>query len=388
MTAILWGSALSPYFLKLDAACRYAGLALDQRPDGGSTLSNLRLLLRIKSAQRRRTIQRWSQPDPLDEYPLVPYLLTDDGKVHVDSSAIAAWLDATRPTPTPLIPDDPALAMVCCLIDEALDEVGLYLVHHHRWVISRGDNTAGARLAREFRSLVPFGSLMARRFSRRQTRRLPYLFSLAPVKTQWPDDGLPIPPGSEDYPATHARLELAWDALVDAATQALAQRPYLLGERFTLADAALYGQLQMNMTDPSSERRLRERSPALRRWLAAIEAGAHVGSNGTLSLHDDLRPLLQWVQDSFIPLMQANAAAYQREQAKGRKLWNEAAFDRSEAEYKLQWWGAPARTVVKTFQVRVWRDLCARARNLTAEQSEQVRRVLGALPGEWIDSSG
>jgi glutathione S-transferase len=384
MTAILWGSALSPYFLKLNATCRYAGLPVTHRPDGGSTGENLRLLARIKLAQRRRTIQRWPQPDPLDEYPLVPYLLTDDGKVHVDSSAIAAWLDATRPTPTPLIPDDPALAMVCCLIDEALDEVGLYLVHHHRWVVSRSDNTAGARLAREFRSLVPFGGLMARRFSRRQARRLPYLFSLAPVKAQWPDDGLPVPPGSEDYPATHARLELAWDALVDAATQALAQRPYLLGERFTLADAALYGQLQMNMTDPSSERRLRERSPALRRWLAAIETGEHVGSSGALSLHDDLRPLMQWIQDSFIPLMQANAAAYERERAKGRKLWNEVAFDREEASYKLQWWGASARTVVKTFQVRVWRDLCARAQSLTAAQADQVRGVLGELPADWI----
>ncbi|MFX8477606.1 hypothetical protein ABTL82_19110, partial [Acinetobacter baumannii] len=90
----------------------------------------------------------------------------------VDSSGIAGWLDAHPPADVePLLPKEPVLAFVCKLIEEALDEVGLYLVHHHRWVVSRLDNDAGARLAREFRSvlLLPGSqALMARQFSRRQ----------------------------------------------------------------------------------------------------------------------------------------------------------------------------------------------------------------------------
>lgn len=370
MTAILWGSELSPYFLKVEALCRYAGLALQRRPDGGKTLENLRLLLRIKRAQTQRTVRRWPCVDPFDEYPLVPYLLTPDGAVHMDSSGLAGWLDATPGRDhAPLIPDDPLTGFVCSLIDEAIDEIGLYCVHHHRWVVSRTDNDAGRRLANEFRSLVvpPLRPVMARRFSRRQTRRLPYLFSVAEPAARWPDDGLPRPPARAGFPPTHARLEQAWDELVDAATHALAQRPFLLGGRFTLADASLYGQLAMNLSDPSSEKRLRERSPRLRAWLGDIAAGRHVQGSGDVGLHADLQPLLAWIGTGFVPLMQANVEACQRYGAQGQKRWNEAAFDRGEALFDLDWRGTSARTVVKTFQLRVWRDLCARHTQLPAD---------------------
>ncbi|HEY1077948.1 MAG TPA: glutathione S-transferase C-terminal domain-containing protein, partial [Fontimonas sp.] len=328
---------------------------------------NLRLMRRLDQAKRQRSVRRWPAPDPLDEYPLVPFLLTADGAVHYDSSGIAGWLDETRAADMPaLIPEDPALALVCALIDEALDEVGLYLVHHHRWVVSHDDNTAGSRLAHEFRSLLlpPLRPLLARRFAARQIRRLPYLFSVAPEPSQGPTAGRPPPPARAGFPATHARLESAWDELVDAAALALRDRPYLLGERFTLADAALYGQLNMNMSDPSSERRLRARAPALRRWLQRIEDGEHAVSRGALALHDGLGPLLRWICSSFIPLMRANAQAWALQRAGGRTRWNEAAFNRGEALFDLQWRGAPARSVVKTFQVRVWRDLRARAQAL------------------------
>ncbi|NGY03817.1 glutathione S-transferase C-terminal domain-containing protein [Solimonas terrae] len=360
MTAVLWGSELSPYFLKTEALCRYAGLATVRRPDGGGTLENLRLLLRIKRAQAGHRVQRWPGPDVLDEYPLVPYLLTDDGAVHYDSSGIAGWLDEHRPAAAAaLIPDDPELGHVCRLIDEAIDEIGLYCVHHHRWVVSRKDNNAGARLAHEFRSLIPapLRPVYARHFAARQTRRLPYLFSVADGGLIWPDDGFLKPPARAGFPGTHERLEEAWDELVDAADFALRHRPYLLGERFTLADAALYGQLGMNTSDPSSEWRIRLRAPRLRAWLDDIAAGRHVGSSGPLSCSDHLGPLLAWVQSCFVPLMEANAAAHQRWRQRNQLDWNEKAFERGEALFDLQWRGAPARTVVKRFQVRVWRDL-------------------------------
>ncbi len=363
----LWGSQLSPYFLKVEALCNQCGRVVQRRPDGGSFAENLSLMRRVDQAKRQGTVQRWPAADPLDEYPLVPFLLTVDGAVHYDSSGIAGWLDQTRAPGLPsLIPDDPSLAFVCALIDEALDEIGLYLVHHHRWVVSHADNTAGARLSHEFRSLVPspLRPLMARRFSARQIRRLPYLFSVAPAIAVAPDDDRPAPPARAGFPATHERLERAWDELVDAAALALARRPYLLGGRFTLADAALYGQLCMNMSDPSSERRLHERAPQLRQWLQRIADGRRGTRHGPLSLHEDLRPLMNWISSCFIPLMRANADAYARYRQAGQARWNEAAFNRGEALFDLQWRGASARTVVKTFQVRVWRDLCAKARAL------------------------
>jgi glutathione S-transferase len=385
MTAIAWGSELSPYSLKLEALCIHAGLPYARRPDGGGTLDNLRLLARIKSAQWRRKVRRWPANDALDEYPLVPYLLTDDGAVHMDSSAIAGWFDAQPPAQAaPLIPDDPLLGFVCRLLDEAVDEIGLYCVHHHRWVVSHDDNDAGARLAREFRTLVPapLRPLMAERFSRRQIRRLPYLFSVAAPDKPVGRGARPPPPARAGFPETHRRLEAAWDELVDAATQALSSQPWLLGGHFTLADAALYGQLGMNLADPSSERRLSKRAPKLRTWLAQIAEGRHVGTTGPLRVHPDLEALLTWVERHFVPLMRANADAYARYRAQGQARWNEAAFDRNEALFDYEWCGAPARTVVKTFQLRVWRDLCVLARALPQDAlraAPTLERIVAAF---------
>lgn len=385
MTALLWGSELSPFFLKVEALCRHAGLPTERRPDGGHALENLRLMARLRVAQARRTVKRWPAPDPRDEYPLVPYLFTADGDIHHDSSGIAGWIDAHPPADAePLIPREPPLAFVCKLIEEALDEVGLYLVHHHRWVVSRGDNDAGERLAREFRSLLPgfMQPLIANGFSRRQTRRLPYLFSVAPTTKSWSPGRWPDPPSRPGFPATHQRLEDSWDELVDATQRLLQQQPYLLGDRFTLADAALYGQLGMNLSDPSSERRLHERAPRLRSWLGAIAEGRHVGSRGELCLHPDLAPLLRWVQRDFIPLMRANAAAAASVSPSGPR--NEAAFNRGRDLYEFAWRDAPARAVVKRFQLRTWSELCAQARALSAQEISVLPVVGGeAWLSEW-----
>lgn len=386
MTALLWGSELSPFFLKVEACCRHAGLPTERRPDGGRTLENLKLMARLRWAQARRTIKRWPAPHPDDEYPLVPYLFTADGDIHVDSSGIAGWLDAHPPADAePLVPKEPLLAFVCKLLEEALDEVGLYLVHHHRWVVSRLDNNAGARLAHEFRSvmLLPGSqALMARQFSRRQTRRLPYLFSVAPKGKTWSPGPWPDPPSPEGFPETHTRLEQSWDELVDAAELLLQQQPYLLGDRFTLADAALYGQLGMNLSDPSSERRLRERAPRLRAWLGDIAKGRHVGSRGELRLHPDLASMLAWVHRDFIPLMRATAAAAASTRPSGSR--NELAFNQGDDLFEFEWRGGPARTVVKRFQLRTWGELCEQAKALSPREFSRMP-VMGsdARPPEW-----
>ena len=115
--------------------------------------------------------------------------------------------------------EEPALRFAARLVDEALDEVGLYLVHHNRWVVSARDNDAGPRLARQMRPLLgPAARVLAGRFPARQVRRLPYLFSVAPADAHAFAD-LPArlrPPTREGFPATHALLEQAFRRLLGA----------------------------------------------------------------------------------------------------------------------------------------------------------------------------
>jgi len=375
----VWGSELSPYTLKLQALLAYAALPYRMLPAGGSRWQNLAAMLRIQLATRRRSAARYPALSALDEYPLVPFLLTDRS-VAYDSSALARWLDDFYPPPPgPLIPGDPALAFAVQLIDEAFDEFGLYLVHHARWVVSAHTNDAGERLTREFGRVLPpgAGSAFARRFSARQVRRLPYLFSVAPADAS--ADGLAperTPPAREGFPPTQRLLTHAWEAYLEGVEAVVREQPYLLGERFTLADASVYGQLGMNLKDPTAAEVMQRRAPATFRWVCAIRDCQHVGSRGSLMLSTRLRGLFDAISRTFVPLMMQNAAAYDAARARGERLFNERAFDRGRALYDGTLLGQNFRSVVKTFQVRVWRELCDAWRVLDPAARVPLLRVL------------
>ena len=261
------------------------------------------------------------------------------------------------------------------------------MVHHKRWVLSATSNDAGARLAREFARVLPPGrrATFARAFARRQVRRLPYLFSVAPSGFAIP--GLPrdlTPPSRAGFPETHGLLDEAWERHLAGIEAVLASQPFLLGERFTVADAAVYGQLGMNLADPTSADLMRERAPVTHEWLCRIRDGRHVGSAGTLELSRALCPLLAIIVQSFVPLMRQNARALGEARERGESLFNEKAFDRGRACYEGELLGRPFRSVVKTFQVRVWRELCDAWDALPADDRVRVSRILpNQGPGDF-----
>jgi len=376
----IWGSELSPFALKLRALCDFAGIRYAWLPAEGSRLRNYRTLLMINRAKRKRTAIRYPRQSDLDEYPLVPFLIERGGGIFYDSSALARWIDDFRPPAAGrLFPEEPALAFVAQLIDEAFDEFGLYMVHHQRWVLSAASNDAGRRLAREFaRVILPgTGAAFGKNFARRQVRRLPYLFSVAPDGFSIP--GLPgelTPPSRAGFPETHGLLDEAWRRHLAGIEAVLTSQPFLLGERFTVADAAAYGQLGMNLADPTAAELMRERAPVTHRWLCRIRDGQALGSAGALQLSDALRPLLGIIAATFVPLMRQNAGAYQAERERGERLFNESAFDRGRSCYDGELLGKPFRSVAKTFQVRVWRELCAAWEVLPDEPRLRVSRIL------------
>jgi hypothetical protein len=174
-------------------------------------------------------------------------------------------------------------------------------------------------------------------------------------------------------------LDDAWLAHLDAMERRLGIAPYLLGRRFTVADASAYGQLSMNLTDPTANERLRARTPRTHAWLRDIRDARHVGSRGDLALHESLRPLLRVVAETFVPLMRQNAAAYDAARAAGETLFNERAFDVGRALYDGELRGHPFRSVVKTFQVRVWRDLLQAWRALGEPERRRIDELAGGL---------
>lgn len=387
---IVWGTELSPYYLKLRSLMDVAEIPYQCLPVGAGRWRNTRVWLRLSWARRRKAIARWPQMTALDEYPAVPFLLEDrdpearsEPTVWYDSTGIGLRMDATCELPCGrLVPEDPALAFVVRFVEEAFDELGLYLVHHHRWVVSAITNDAGRRLARDFAKLLPPGgpARLARRFPHRQVRRLPYLFSVAPRHLQRPAPEDLEAPAPDGFPATHELLEWCWNELADAVEELLAERPFLFGKRFTLADAAVFGQFGMNLTDGESARWLARRTPGLYAWLHGIQNRSQVGRRGDVALGPELTPLLSLLMDTFVPLMQANEAAYERHLAAGETVWNEEAFDAGRALYEGTICSVAFKSVVKTFQVQVWRDLRELWEALDDSARTQVEELMGSSP--------
>jgi glutathione S-transferase len=359
---ILSGSELSPFHLKVAAILKVKNIPYRDFPSQGSTLENFRVQLRIK--QLKAGIIKLTYPEftEYDEFPLVPFLFGPNGENLYDSSAIATWLDHNTDTPNVVkIGNDKKLHFLIQLIDEYFDEFGLYMVHHSRWKVSAKDNTVGRRLANEMPAIAkPIRSLIGKFFSHRQIRRLPYLFSVAP-------DGYSInglskkkqPPSHNRFPDTHDLIENSYLNILNALEPILKNRPYLFGHRFTLADASLYGQLGMNLTDPSSARWIQATAPNVFSWLNRIHVGDFTTNkpDSELLIDDLLKPLLKEISRIFLPLMQQNEAAYIQHKNAGEKRFNEAAFWRGKSLYSGELDGQPFTSVAKSFQVKTWRQI-------------------------------
>lgn len=348
--------------------CDFARVDYDWHPAEGGVIAGLRTNRRVARLKAGRIALTYPPFDSLSEYPLVPYLFGDDGSNLYDSTAIAEWLDEHHATGARrLIPRDPACAFAARLIDDHFDEFGLYVAHHLRWTTSAKDNDAGMRVATEFAKALPgFGRRrFARWFARRQVRRLPYLFSVAPAGygVRGLADEL-TPPSRSGFPPTHELLDAEFVRSIDLLAEVLRQRHFLFGSAFTLADASVYGQLGMNTSDPSAERVIAERSALLRSWLENIHRrGARDIADGDPPKRSDLEalaPLLEHVVGIHVSSMEQNERAYERFRSQGQTRFNESAFWRGEALYDGELLGRPFRAVVKTFQVKPWRDLKAR----------------------------
>jgi glutathione S-transferase len=393
---VLWGSELSPFALKVEALLRFTAVPFRWLPADGTSVEARRFARRRRRLVAGRLPLTWPRMTELDEFPLVPFLFGPAGENLYDSSAIATWLDAHGPhrnqRASALVPpDDAALRFTVRLIDEACDEIGLYLVHHNRWVVSARDNDAGRRLGREMRPLLgPLAPLPGYFFPARQVRRLPYLFSFADAGSTRFDD-LPVrlrPPPRSGFPPTHALLEQAFAELLAALEPLLARRPYLCGTRFTLADASLYGQLGMNRTDPSARAWIARAAPATQAWIERIARGdfGEHRPDGEPCVDEALAPLLGWICRTFVPLMQQNRDAWERHRAAGERRFNETAFDAGRALYDGTLLDRPFRSVAKTFQVRVWSELRRAWDALTVHDRARLEALLP--PAHGLDHDG
>ena len=154
----LVGSNGSPYSLKLRAILRY-------RPPA------VRLELRT---ERNRAEFAGLRP------PLIPILrYPEDGSFHVDTTPIAEDLERRHPGQRSILPDDPAHAFLCHLIEDLADEWLTKAMFHYRWAYDADIRYAGLWIADDFfpDRTGEAREAAARDFASRQIERMPLVGS-------------------------------------------------------------------------------------------------------------------------------------------------------------------------------------------------------------------
>ncbi len=386
MSAVtLWTSESSPFSLKIISCLEYMGVGYTCLPKKERRLKSLATAVKVEWAKSRNKVYKYPQMTPLDEYPGVPYLIQNDGSIQYDSSGISRWLDDTRGNQVAhsLWPQEPELAFVAQLIDDAMDDFGIYLAHHLRWVHSAATNDAGRRLHKEFGALLFWANerKFEVNFSKRQVRRLPYLFSMPSTDYQQNVPEYLKAPIESDWPETHTLLDKAWQEILGSLEQVLSVQSYLLGERFTIADASVYGMLGMLLDDPTAKADMLERAPITHQWLLDIKSGKHVNdrSDKPLTLSAALVPFVEVLCQYFAPLMEQNEAAYEKYKGQGETLFNEPAWRKRRSLYSGELQGHSFTSVVKTFQVQAWHDIKSSWRSLSGSEQESLLSRVGCL---------
>ena len=274
-----------------------------------------------------------------------PSVELEDGRWMSDTTPMIAWLEQDRPDP-PVIPADPVQGYISLLVEDYADEWLWRPAMYYRWSFAPDRYLAGTRLAEEVITIpgVPLGE--RRRWVTRRQKRL---F----VK----GDG--VDRSNRDHVESSYLNLLGWLEVV------FSDRPFMLGERPTIADFGLIGPfLRHFVHDPTPARLMQERAPAVFEWVARTW-NARMSRSGDQAIidgiPDDWAPLLKEIGETHLVALAQNAGAY----TAGEKRHDLHVQD---VAYK----GIP------TSAYRPWclRQLQSRFEELPEEAATEVREIL------------
>ncbi|MBX9614368.1 MAG: glutathione S-transferase [Caulobacteraceae bacterium] len=267
----LKGAIGSPYSMKMRAALRYRCIPFDW--EGG--------MAGFVAAQSMKA-------------KVIPVLVTPEGEVFNDSTALIALLEARHPGARSLVPSDPALAFLSLLLEDLADEWLVKAMYAYRWARPVDQEQMSRWLA--FDALRGSGQAVieeqARVWRDRQVGRLDI-----------------VGVGGAAQPV----IEASAGRIMAALDRQVVERGYLLGSRPCAADFAFYGQLSQLTTDPTPQALMRAHYPWLFRWVQTTEdlSGEPEGQWDAALDTPVLHALLTECATHYLPFLAANAAAVQ-----------------------------------------------------------------------------
>ncbi|HWE33174.1 MAG TPA: glutathione S-transferase family protein [Solirubrobacteraceae bacterium] len=274
-----------------------------------------------------------------------PTVRLPDGRWMSDTTPMIAWLERQYPD-RPVLPAEPLQRYVALLIEDFADEWLWRPAMYYRWSHADDRRLAAASLAREVVRLPLPLALRKVIVARRQT----HLFVT--------HDGV-------DDPATREHAGAAYRRVLAMLEPTFVIRPFILGERPTIADVGLMGPFWRHFAhDPTTAKLMQDNAPSTFAWAARVWSAraSRIGDRELLEgIPADLSPLLTEIGETHLEALSANAAAH----AAGR------------ATHNLTVQGVTYRKL-PTSTYRVWclEQLRARFAELDAAVAAQVRALL------------
>ncbi|MEX1252028.1 MAG: glutathione S-transferase C-terminal domain-containing protein [Hyphomonas sp.] len=267
----VYGALGSPYSLKVRAALR--AKRLPHTWTGMTAEDRGRVMPNVKAK-------------------VIPLIRTPDGSWTNDSTPFLLGLEGEGRA---LVPTDPRLRFVCLLIEDMADEWFMKAMFHYRWFYPEDAKWCANWLM--FDSLPNAGREGVERNA--EMIRSRQISRMALVGCT---------------PETAPVIEASWKRTCKA-LEAMATGPtrFLFGDRISLADIALYGQLKVMSVDPTPMAWLREDTPYLYRWLDLADDASGLDGEwlepGAAIATAPVKALLAQAGDTYLPFLQANANA-------------------------------------------------------------------------------
>jgi glutathione S-transferase len=222
----------------------------------------------------------------------MPALELADGRWMSDSTPIIQWFENALPEPA-VIPADPLQRFFSLLLEDYADEWLWRPAMHYRWHYHQGAHFASRHLACEIGAGVQLPIFMVKRMI---TRRQRNGYTVGDGIT--PDQ---VPGVEAIYRRTLEQLEAIFR-----------RRPFLLGERPSLADIGFSGPFFRHFClDPIPAEIMRREAPAVWEWAARLWNTRLQSCEGPLvqGVPDDWGPLLDEIGRQYLPYLCANADA-------------------------------------------------------------------------------
>ena len=222
--------------------------------------------------------------------PIVPAVATPEDEGLQDSTPIIETMEARVPEPS-IHPDDATLRFLSELIEEFSDEWANKWMFHYRWAREVDQRSTAERIAA--------GNMPDASEEEREELAEKVLDRMA-------GRGWVI--GSNEK--TAPLIEDSFKGGIQLVEQHLSSRSYLFGERPSLADFGLWGQIYQASMDPTAGEILSSGYDATRRWIEKMLDPKVEGEFETWSsLEPTLAPILEKQVRPFLLWSAANAAA-------------------------------------------------------------------------------